>query len=78
VRKITTPKEPKLGDIIPPEYHKYLPVFKEKEKIKRPPHRYYNYHIPLIDDKIPPFEPLHTLDAGRLKALNEYIDTSLE
>jgi hypothetical protein len=28
-RKITAPKEPKLGDIIPPEYHEYLPVFEE-------------------------------------------------
>jgi hypothetical protein len=37
-RKITTPKEPKLGDIIPLEYHKYLLVFEEKEKIKRLPH----------------------------------------
>jgi hypothetical protein len=38
-KKITTPKEPELGDIIPLEYHKYLLVFKEKEKIRRP---YYN------------------------------------
>jgi hypothetical protein len=37
-RKITAPKEPKLGDIVPPEYHEYLLVFEEKEKIKRPPH----------------------------------------
>jgi hypothetical protein len=77
-RKITAPKEPKLGDIIPLEYHEYLPVFEEKEKIKRPPYRYHDHHIPLIDDKIPPFEPLCTLDEGRLKALKEYIDTSLQ
>jgi hypothetical protein len=78
LRKITTPKKPELGDIILPEYHEYLLVFKEKGKIKRPPHRYYDHCIPLIDDKILPFEPLHALDEGRLKALKEYIDTSLE
>jgi hypothetical protein len=38
LRKITTPKEPRLGDIVLPEYHKYLPVFEEKEKIERLPH----------------------------------------
>jgi mannose-6-phosphate isomerase class I len=58
LRKITTPKELKLGDIVPLEYHKYLPVFKEKENIKRLPHRHHNQCIPLIYDKIPPFKPL--------------------
>jgi hypothetical protein len=77
-RKITAPKKPKPGDIVPPEYHEYLPVFEEKEKIERPPHQHYDHRIPLIDDKIPPFEPLRALDEGRLKALKEYIDTSLE
>jgi hypothetical protein len=77
-RKITTLKEPKLGDIVPPEYHKYLPVFEEKETIKRPPHRHHDHCIPLIDNKIPPFEPLCALDEGKLKALKEHIDTSLE
>jgi hypothetical protein len=77
-RKITTPKEPKPGDIVPLEYYEYLPVFEEKEKIKRPPHQHHDYHIALIYDKIPPFEPLYTLDKGRLQALKEYIDTSLE
>jgi hypothetical protein len=77
-RKITAPKKPELRDIVLPEYHEYLPVFEEKGKIKRPPHRYYDHCIPLIDNKIPPFEPLCALDEGRLKALKEYIDTSLE
>jgi hypothetical protein len=77
-RKITALKKPELRDIVPPEYHEYLPVFEEKGEIKRPPHRHHDHHIPLIDDKIPPFEPLHALDKGRLKTLKEYIDTSLE
>jgi hypothetical protein len=77
-RKITTPKKPELGDIILPEYHEYLPVFEEKGKIKRLPHWHHDHRIPLIDDKILPFEPLRALDEGRLKALKGYINTSLE
>jgi hypothetical protein len=77
-RKITTPKKPKLGDIILLEYHEYLPVFKEKKKIKRLPHQHQDHHIPQIDNKILPFEPLCILDEGRLKSLKEYINTSLE
>jgi hypothetical protein len=64
-RKITTPKKPELRDIVPLEYHEYLLVFEEKGKITRPPYRHHNHCIPLIDDKIPPFEPLCTLDEGR-------------
>jgi hypothetical protein len=78
LRKTTAPKEPKPGDIVPPEYHEYLLVFEEKEKIERLPHRHHDHRIPLIDGNIPPFEPLRVLDEGRLKALKEYIDTSLE
>jgi hypothetical protein len=77
-RKITAPKKPELRNIIPPEYHEYLPVFEEKGKIKRPPHQHHDHRIPLIDNKIPPFEPLCALDEGILKALKEYIDSSLE
>jgi hypothetical protein len=35
LRKITAPKKPELRDIVPPEYHEYLPVFEEKGKINR-------------------------------------------
>jgi hypothetical protein len=77
-RKITTPKKPELRDIILLEYHEYLLVFEEKGKIKKLPHQHHDHRIPLIDDKIPPFEPLYALDEGRLKALKGYIDTSLE
>jgi hypothetical protein len=64
--------------IILKEYHDYLPVFEKKEMNKPPPYHYHDHRIPLIDNKIPPFEPLGALDEGRLKTLREYLDTSIQ
>jgi predicted aspartyl protease len=44
--------------VVPQEYHDYLLVFKEKEAVGLPPHRHHDHHIPLLEGKIPPFEPL--------------------
>jgi hypothetical protein len=65
-------------DIIPPEYHNYLHVINEKESWKRPLHQHHDYWIPLMEGQVPPFEPLQVLDKGRLKALKEYIETSIK
>jgi hypothetical protein len=77
-KKITAAKEPELGNIIPPEYHEYLPVFEEKEKLIYPPHRYHDHRIPLIDNQVPPFQPLRALDETRLQTLREYLDSSVK
>jgi hypothetical protein len=65
-------------DTIPPEYHAYLDVFNERENRERPPHRHHDYQIPLSEGHVLPFEPLRALDQGRLKALREYIETSVK
>jgi hypothetical protein len=44
--------------VVPQEYHNYLSVFREKEAVGLPPHRYHNHHIPLLEGTILPFEPL--------------------
>jgi predicted aspartyl protease len=67
-----------LTTIIPKEYHDYLPVFEKKEMNEPPPHHHHDHRIPLIDNKIPPFEPLRALDEGRLKTLREYLNTSVQ
>jgi hypothetical protein len=69
---------PAAGDIIPEEYHDYLHIFEGKENLGTPPHRHHDYRIPLLEGKVPPFEPLRALDEGRLWALREYLETSLE
>jgi hypothetical protein len=70
--------EPTVRDIVPREYHEYLHVFKAKESRGLPPHRYHDHGIPLLEEKIPPFEPIQALDEKRLWALKEYLETNLK
>jgi hypothetical protein len=60
--EFTSPIKQKPEDIVPLEYHDYLSVFQEKEKPVQPPHRHQDHRIPLMDNRIPPFEPLRALD----------------
>jgi hypothetical protein len=69
---------PTAEDIIPEEYHDYLHVFEGKENPGLLPHRHHDHWIPLLEGKVPPFEPLWALDEGRLRMLREYLETSLE
>ncbi len=43
---------------VPEEYHGFLNLFSEEEVKELPPHRIYDYTIPLVDGKQPPFGPL--------------------
>jgi hypothetical protein len=69
---------PTAGDIIPEEYYEYLHVFEAKENPGMRPHGHHDHRIPLLEGKVPPFEPLRALDEGRLRALREYLEMSLE
>jgi hypothetical protein len=53
--------DPRITDIIPPEYHKFLPLFSEEEANKLPPHHPYDHCIPLKEDFTPPFGPIYPL-----------------
>jgi hypothetical protein len=72
-KKATTPKE-----TIPPVYQGYLHLFDQKDPTELPPHRNHDHHIPLIEDKTPPFEAIRALDEKKLRALKEYIETNLK
>jgi hypothetical protein len=61
--------ENKTTDIIPLEYHKFLPLFSEMEANKLPPHCLYDHHIPLKDGFTPPFRPIYSLSRTELEAL---------
>ena len=61
---------------IPPEYHKFLKVFTEKEATAPPPHRTHDHHIPLEEGKMPPYESLQPLNEEKMKALKEYLEVN--
>jgi hypothetical protein len=69
--------ETKITDIVPPEYHKFLPLFSETEANKLPPHHPYDHRIPLKDGFTPPFGPIYSLSRTELEALRKWLDENL-
>jgi hypothetical protein len=67
----------KITDIVPPEYHKFLPLFSEVEANKLPPHRPYDHHIALKEGFIPLFGPIYSLSRTELEALWKWLDENL-
>jgi hypothetical protein len=68
---------PEITNIIPLEYHKFLPLFSEVEANKLPPHRPYNHRIPLKEDFTPPFGPIYALSQMELEALWKWLNENL-
>jgi hypothetical protein len=71
------PKKPAISEIVPPEYHQYLPLFSEAEANKLRPHRPYDHRIPLKDNFTPPFGPIYPLSRTELEALRKWLDENL-
>jgi hypothetical protein len=67
----------KITDIVPPEYHKFLPLFSEAEANKLPPHCPYDHHIPLKEGFTPAFGPIYSLSRTELEALQKWFDENL-
>jgi hypothetical protein len=67
----------KITDIVPTEYHKFLPLFSEAEANKLLPHRPYGCHIALKEGFTPQFSPIYSLSRTELKALRKYLDENL-
>jgi hypothetical protein len=69
--------DPEITDIIPLEYHKFLPLFSEVEANKLPPHHPYDHRIHLKEDFIPPFGPIYPLSRTELEALRKWWNENL-
>jgi hypothetical protein len=67
-----------LQKIVPPEYHDYLPLFKEAIANKLPSHRPYDHKIPLREGFVPPFGPRYPLSREELEALKTWLEENLE
>ena len=67
-------EEGKLEELIPKEYHDFLPMFSEIAVRELPPHRPYDHSIPLKDGFNPPFGPIYSLSRVELEALREWLE----
>jgi len=71
------PKELDLKDYVPAEYHEFLPLFSETLAKNLPPHRPYDYKIPLREGFTPPFGPLYSMSRTELQTLKEWLEENL-
>ena len=62
---------------VPPEYHKYLPLFRKVNADQLPPHRPYDHQIELQEGFMPPFGPLYSLSRPELEALQDWLQENL-
>jgi hypothetical protein len=62
-----------LKSLVPPEFHKFLPLFD-----RLPPHRPYDYKIPLKDGFDPPFGPLYSLSRPEFEVLKAFLEENRE
>ena len=66
-------KRPDPATLLPKEYHDYLDVFSRTESDKLPPHRPYDYDIPLKPGTEPPAEALRKHSQDELRVIQKYL-----
>ena len=64
--------------VLPKQYHKFLPLFLEKTEDQLPPHGRFDHEIPLRPGFVPPFGPIYGLSPPELSALYEWLDENLD
>jgi hypothetical protein len=64
----------KITDIVPPEYHKFLPLFSEAAANKLLLQVLYYHHIYLKEGFTPLFRPIYSLSRTELEALMKWLD----
>jgi hypothetical protein len=64
----------KIINIVPPEYHKFFPLFSKEEANEIPLHPPYDHCIPLKEGVTPPFGPIYSLSRTELEVLRELLD----
>jgi len=70
-------EENRIKELVPKDYHEYLPLFKKAVAEVLPPHCPYDHKIPLKEGFTPPFGPLYCLSKLELQALRQWIDENL-
>ena len=70
-----TPEE--VRNLVPTEYHEFLPMFLAQTHRALPPRRPYDRAIPLKENTTPPFGPLYGLLRNELETVREWIHDNL-
>ena len=70
-------QEKPLEEVIPKEYHEFLPLFSKEVTETLPPHRPYDHKIKLQEGFTPPFGPIYSLSREELQVLKEWIEKNL-
>jgi len=70
-------QDDKIKELVPKDYHEYIPLFKKAVAEVLTPHRPYDHKIPLKEGFTPPFGPLYSLSKLELQALRQWIDENL-
>ena len=72
-----TIEEGRLEELIPEEYHEFLPLFQEVAARELPPHRTHDHTIPLKEGFEPPFGPIYSLSRVELETLKAWLEDNL-
>ena len=62
------------ANLVPEQYHNFLPLFTKKGADKLPPHRYVDHEIPLEADKKPPMGRMYFMSATELQEIRKWIE----
>ena len=69
--------EKSLEEVIPKEYHEFLPLFSKVIAETLPPHQPYDHKIKLQEGFTPAFGPIYSLSREELQVLKEWIEKNL-
>jgi len=64
--------------ILPQQYHQFLPLFLEKTEDQLPPDGRFDHEIHLRPGFVPPFGPIYGLSPPELSALYQWLDQNLD
>jgi hypothetical protein len=70
-------QEKPLEEVIPKEYHEFLPLFSKVIAEKLPPLRPYDHKIKLQEWSTPLFGPIYSLSRNEFEVLKELIERNL-
>jgi hypothetical protein len=71
-------KETPLEEVIPKQYHEFLPLFSKVLANRLPPHRpNIDHEVPLREGETPSWGPLYTMSREELVVMKEWLEDNM-